>query len=215
MLISNLELANNAARIYAPPPGYYAHLIQVDPDAPYVGVAYRDGYDEVDARGSRTPQDWLRDLRSEASCAVAGYEQFGHLPYGFARGLAKTAEAVHLVLRPGVPVGGSAHSLGGPENLYLMAALFLMGHEIARIGAFECPNPGTPTFTAFMARFDIVTTHNVGDPVPDLPVPVPPLLPWEPVRAPLSFDLGPQPSVVDPFARHGIALVQQFFGGQT
>lgn len=205
---TDIILVDAAAAIYAPQPGDFDHLIQVNPMAPYIGVKHCDGYDLVAARGSVSIDDWWRDLRSEAACAVAGYHQFGFLPYGFARHLADTYAAVKAVLSA-VPLYGSGHSLGAPEVLYLCAAHVLAGGIVGGVALFESPNPGTAMLTASTAQIAIDSYRNIDDPVPDCPFPVKPLLPWEPSRAAKVFDIGPAPTPLHPLARHNIALCQQ------
>ncbi len=207
MMPTEIELVDAAAAIYNPQPGQFDKIIQVDPTAPLIGVSHGDSYDLIVARGSQTAEDWLRDFQSELGVAVRGYEVLGMLPHGFAMHMADTYAAVRAELR-GVPVYASAHSLGCPEIVYQCAAHMLAKGTVAHIALFESPKPGTPVLTAFMALTPINSYWNQGDPVPDAPEPVPIWLPWETVRAPIRFDLGPAPAVEHPFIRHEIAWCQ-------
>ena len=207
---TDLELVDLTAALYAPPAGLFDHVIQIDPLAPYIGVKHCDGYDVAVPRGSITVADWDRDALSEIGRVVKGYEVLGLLPYGFSLHFADSYAALAKVLRPGIPLAIGAHSLGCPQGLYLAAAHILAGGVFSRMALFEPPNPGTAHLVAFFAHADLSPWWNKGDEVPNLPVPIPPFLPWCPVRPARRFDIAPSPDASHSLMpRHSIALCQQ------
>jgi hypothetical protein len=206
---TDLELVDLTAALYAPPVGLFDQIVQIDPMAPYIGVKHCDGYDVAIPRGSKTLDDWDRDAESEIGHVVKGYEVLGLLPYGFSLHFVESYAALAKVLRPGVPLAFGAHSLACPEACYLAAAHVLAKGQLRRMALFEPPNPGTAHLTAFFARDDVSPWWNQGDWVPDAPMPIPPFLPWCPVRPARRFDVAPPAGDKSLLPRHGIALCQQ------
>lgn len=210
---SDATLVDLVVRAYNPQPGDFDHLIQVDAMAAHIAVKHCDGYDVAVPIGSQTADDWARDALSEFRRGAhfwPGFEALGPLPYGFSMHLPQSYAALAAVLRADVPTAWAGHSLGGPEALHLAGAHRLHGGTILRLALFECPNPGTAMLAAFFANDDLDVWRNKGDPIPALPEYVPDIFPWVPVRTtPINFDLGPEPSLEHPLARHAVTLCQQ------
>jgi pimeloyl-ACP methyl ester carboxylesterase len=206
---TDIDLVDATAAIYAPKPGDFDKTIQIDPLAPFVGIRHGDGFDLIAARGSMTPADWIRDSQSVLAVAVRGMELLGMLPWGFARHLADTYAAVKAKLRPSVPAYLAGHSLGAPEVTYLAAEHIISGYQVAHVALFESPKPGTKSLTAIFKDVSVSSYWNDGDPIPDAPLAVPFLLPWEPICVATRFSVGPEPDALHPLARHAIELCQQ------
>lgn len=207
---TDTEIVNWTAALYDPRLGGFDHLIQVSKAAPYIGVKYLDGCDLVVCRGSRTAADWMRDFESEIGRQVAGYPQLGLLPWGFSEHLAETYAATAAVLRFPLSVIWAGHSLGGAECQEMAGAHLLNRGSIARVCAFAPPRPGAPMLFSVLQYADLRLYWNAGDPVPTLPVPLPPFLRWEHMRPFRMLAVPPSPGdIVEPLACHHVALYQR------
>lgn len=199
-------IAGRVAAFYNGPTGF-DHVLQVNPMAPYLGIAYLDNCDLVVCRGSRTADDWLRDAESEAARSVHEYPQLGLIPYGFGAYAPETYEATKPLLR-GLPLIAAGHSLGGPEAIY-QAAIHLLHEGQVIWRAFEPPRGGTPTLTALFAKTDCRSYDNGIDPFPWVPVPVSGLS-WEHQSPMTHIHVEPKGlTMLVPTAWHDITLVAE------
>lgn len=177
------QIAGWVSGLYTGPVGF-DHIVQVDQFAPYVGIkVLPDGTVLIVPRGSKTWQDWFRDLDSERFRVIAGYEAFGEVPAGFGDFAAETFAAISALVDPNAAWIVGCHSLGCPEGVYQALMKLMSGGKVAKIVLCAPPNPGTPALTALLASFQVPVSAywNKGDTVPAFPLPAPVLkLSWEP-----------------------------------
>ena len=129
--------------------------------------------DVIVHRGSVTPHDWYDDLISEG----AEYDpNLGPVPAGFYQGTRAFHEATKNVVRAGSVLTG--HSLGAARAVIHGAFLAAAGNPPIAIIVFGCPRPGTPTMNALFAQTNVRWYRNRTDPVTQVPVPIPAMLPW-------------------------------------
>ena len=214
ILPTDTQLAAWTGDLYAGTTGF-DHVVQVNPAAPFIAIKYLDGLDGLFGRGSKTWLDWIRDGLSEEARAITEYPQLGLIPFGFGMFMPETWAAVKPLLR-GLPIVGAAHSLACPELNYQASAHLIEGGTVAKLALFEPPNAGMAALTALMVPIDIHAYWNGIDPVPKLPFPLTPHLPWEPQREFRRVNIAPlrRETIEDLPGLHGVgyhslALVAQ------
>lgn len=208
MVPTDIDLVDLSAALEQGVTSSFDKSIQVSASAPCIGIAHRDGFDYIIARGSVAGQDYLRDADSEIGVRIEGYPELGLLPKGFSEGLVDTAYAIWQAVKSNVLAFGG-HSLGAPESLYQAYVARLDGYQVARVGQFAPPRQGTTALLATNLGCPITAYINQGDPVPNVPVPIPLLLPWVTIGALRSFSV-PAPSTdTTPWRQHSVLLYQQ------
>jgi pimeloyl-ACP methyl ester carboxylesterase len=201
-VISDTNLVETIAALYAPD----GRFQRVETTAGITwGLSRNYGAQLLVFRGSVTAEDWLRDLESEASRVVAGYPSLGPVPYGFGEGLLDAYKAVNAALAPNVSLYVLGHSLGAARAAAIAGMLVLNNKLVERLVLCGCPKPGMIALKTLLSPVPCVNYRNGRDPVPDLPVPLPPLLEWRAV-APLTLLNVPPPDPSDAMAWHHIAL---------
>lgn len=154
-------------------------------------------------RGSKTPEDWIRDLG-----ALPSYESdIGFVESGFMlgmRGALREWRREYPSVRPWI----TGHSLGG-AHAAIMAAILVSLKGILPQGlvVFGCPRPGFYKLrrTIQAGHFPIRSYRNVGDPVPDVPVPVWKVMPYRQIAKSIVLQAGPAPGDSSPLAAHKMA----------
>lgn len=200
MSFTDLDAADACAEIYAG--GSWDELWDEDRWGICVGLRRFPDWDLVVPRGSLSPLDWWDDVISEAALHDP---DLGPLPYGFARPLAKWFKVAAPVIRPGAVIVG--HSLGAAHAFEIGGKLVKVGKPPAAIVGFGLPRPGTQELWAVLNGVPNRWYDNGGDPVPDKPVPLPPVLPWV-SRAGSPLAVPPAPGDDGMFRCHHIALYQ-------
>jgi Lipase (class 3) len=207
-VISDADLVDTIAALYAPD-GRFQHVATtagID-----WGISRNYGAMLLVFRGSVTPEDWLRDLESEASRIVPGYPSLGHVPYGFGAGLVPAYEAIKTELDVSDNGGHLyilGHSLGAAHAAEIAGMFVLDGVAVERLVLCGCPNPGMVQLETLLCRMPCENYVNGKDPVPDLPVPIKPLLEWR-AAAPLGLIYAEPDNPADPMAWHHISAYQK------
>ena len=199
-MISDSEIAGWISKLYVGP-AEFGHIVQVNSFAPYVGINMLEtGEALVIPRGSITWQDWFRDLDSESARIIAGFEQFGKVPFGFGDFAVETYRAIAAFVPAGVSWIVGAHSLGCPEGVYQALIRLADGGKVSKVVLAAPPNPGTPKLAGLLASYQIPVRQywNKGDLVPTLPVPAPEIeLPWCPATSFRFVKMAPKPDDLD------------------
>lgn len=203
------------AALYAPPDGYFAHIGTTG--GVTWGIRLDSAFRIVVCRGSVTPQDWLRDFESEVATVVNNYPSLGYVPYGFGKGLTETYKSVRFLLQAQwlSPIIICGHSLGAAHAAELAGMFVADNINVARIVLCGCPKPGMIALSALLSKTGIANYCNARDPVPDVPVTIPPILAWCAVSDKIMLNEqatdsswhGLTPEV--PLADHNIALYQK------
>lgn len=154
-------------------------------------------------RGSATPEDWFRDLQ-----AVPSYQfDIGFVEAGFMEGM---RDAVREWCRtfPSASPWITGHSLGGAHAAIMAAVLVsLKGILPQGLVVFGCPRPGFYKLRRVirLGKFPIRSYRNVGDPVPDVPLPVWRIMPYRQIAKPIMLHAGRAAGDGSPLAAHKMA----------
>lgn len=176
MILTDLDAVNFCLQLYASTDGWDLFW----PESQFgLTTALRvvEARDVVVHRGSETPLDWWDDFRSE----LAEHDpDVGDVPAGFYQGLRPFHEATRSIIRPGPLLVG--HSLGAARAVAHGALLAAAGNPPIAVVVFGCPRPGTQKMNALFTQTAVRWYRNGAgldaDPVTDVPVPIPGLLPW-------------------------------------
>lgn len=177
-----------------------------DPAPVFVGnIAYSaekiDGIWLIVPRGSQTAGDWLRDF---SACPV--WTPLGFLHAGFWDGM----QAFHTVVKSIVgasPFVLGGHSLAGAETGIEAGLCALDGMIPVEVVTFASPRPGFPNLRRVIEKAGITKTNYRfrNDPVPLVPFPVDPLMPWCHIEpAWVALDAPTEPHNLDPLRDHSI-----------
>ncbi len=201
--MTDLELAQAAADCYESGASW-EHVWQLDD----VWVATRrngSGERVIAFRGSRTVEDWLRDLT-----AMPTYlKRIGWVHKGFSEGMIDVLNETRSIMAS-EPVWISGHSLGA-ARAWIYAALVLTARNVVKpagVATIGTPRPGFPHLRKLVAKSGIHARAyaNKGDPVCDVPLRIPFIWPYcEPVD-PIEIDVAPDDGADGPLARHHAAL---------
>jgi pimeloyl-ACP methyl ester carboxylesterase len=150
---------------------------------------------------------------------VPGYPSIGHVPYGFGDGLLDAYKAIRAASAIGVQSYFLGHSLGAAHAAELAGMWAADQSAIAQIVLCGCPKPGMVALSTLLASREVLITNlrNGRDPVPDAPVPLPPLLEWRDLTLFTVLNEPPDPNasqssfeqLVPDATWHNIALYQK------
>ena len=172
--MTDLDLADLILQLYATDQGWDLYW----PESEWglcAALRVAGDRDIIIHRGSVTPLDWYDDATSEVSCEPADSD-LGEVPAGFYSGLRAFHAATQRGVRPGAIICG--HSLGAARAVIHGALLAAQGNPPIAIVALGCPRPGTAKMNALFGATAVRWYRNLSDPVPEVPVSVPVLLPW-------------------------------------
>ncbi|MHB8391896.1 MAG: lipase family protein [Acidobacteriaceae bacterium] len=159
-------------------------------------------------RGSDDDIDWLRDLQGwPALDPLVGY-----CHSGFLAGM-QDATAEILKALSGRPYALLGHSLGGSHANIAGGRLAALGTPPSAIICFGCPNPGFAKLSTILRGSGAYITlyRNGPDPVPDVPIYLPPLFDYQkPVPNTMVHGVPDDPD--DVLAYHLIASYQRATG---
>lgn len=142
------------------------------------GYIQDTNYDIFITRGSVNAEDWFRDISSETASALPKYEQLGLIPKGFSLGLIDTKIAMAKYCRDNKMKIFTGHSLGAAHAVELAAMFQSVDRCVAKIMVCGCPRPGTDKLCEILKDVEIHNYRNHNDPVPNVPIPFPLVLPW-------------------------------------
>jgi hypothetical protein len=201
MTISIVQACKLAKSIYAPiDPGVFSMVSELEGIT--VGYAVIDGCRTFTFSGSECKEDWIRDFRAIPVDTGA----LGVVHEGFWIGMLSTFEALKPLLVGDISIQG--HSLGCPHATFLAGLCALNDIPVAQLCLFAPPRPG------YKQLRDIVQAHvpkifafrNGEDPVPEVPIRIPMVAPWEPVADLIELDEQPEGGILDVFGFHSEAL---------
>lgn len=182
------------AALYTPPQGYFSTIQQTG--GIYWGIRQVGNEDRIVCRGSADPLDWWRDLTSETSRIVGGYPSIGHVPLGFGTGLLAAYAAINKARRPWGDLYIEGHSLGAAHAAELAGMYIADGYSPAGIVLCGCPKPGMIQLSTLLKSkaTPFISLRNGPDPVPTVPVALPPLLDWCDAGPITAVNVAPGPS---------------------
>lgn len=166
------------------PPGTWDHVIPVD--GSYTAIKRIDGVDYVMFRGSTTFLDWIEDFED---CAIPFNDPvLGDVHPGAREGVIVVKDKINSLVGTHVVIVG--HSLGA------MHAAIYAGYRVARglpvdaLVMFGEPRPGGAKLSSILAGIKVQSFRNTNDAghdiVTDVARSIPPLLPYQHVRDPLT-----------------------------
>jgi len=154
-----------------------------------VGLRHVGDVDVIAFRGSVDAQDWLRDFQGWPTL----HPLLGYCHSGFLQGMDTVAEELGMAVDAGRSFILTGHSLGAARAL-LVAGLFVAKGRMlpAEVVTFGTPKPGMAKLSGILNHggFPIRHYRNGPDPIAELPLTLPPLLPYQ----------KPQPDIVVSFA---------------
>lgn len=194
------------------PAGTWDHVIPFD--GAYTAIKRIDGIDYVMFRGSTTFKDWIDDFED---CAIPFNDPvLGDVHPGARAGVFPIKDQIRDLVCDKVVIVG--HSLGA------MHAAILAGYRVAEklpvdaLVMFGEPRPGGPQLSKLLADVPVQSFRNADksghDIVTDVARSLPPLLPYQHVRDPLT-DCWRSPDPLDPwlaFRYHHFRLYAEAFG---
>lgn len=167
-MITDAELVQACAASYVLPATLPRGVLD-----PYIRITKAsDGTLLVINRGSKTAPDWLRDFFFEP-IEVSDYPQLGRCHAGFmapAKGILPLLKA-SLQGQRAIYAG---HSLGGAEAVAEAALMACDGQPPLAVVTFGCPRVGMAPFVHFMSQYTVRQWVRGNDPVPDVPITLPP-----------------------------------------
>lgn len=167
-----------------------------------VWMFYRDGV--LAFRGSKTPEDWIRDLD-----ALPDYQSgIGFVQAGFMTGM-RTAFAEWRKAYPDVSPWLTGHSLGGAHAAIMGALLMQESSPSPRaLVTFGSPRPSFYKMRRLLrsGKFPMRGYANAGDPVPALPPHVALVFPYVHAERMIHVQADPDPSDTSPFAAHHVRV---------
>lgn len=170
--MTELELVDLCGLLYSTDEGWD----QLWPESQWglcAALKVAGAHDVVIHRGSITPMDWYDDACSEAG---VGDPDLGLVPGGFYWPLRSWDRAARMAIRPGAIIIG--HSLGAARAVIHAALLMARGDPPLAVIALGCPRAGTAKLQQVLGATPIRWYRNASDPVPEVPLTVPWLLPW-------------------------------------
>jgi hypothetical protein len=209
-MISDTEIAQLLVNLYSGPAGFDFYESGAGDSGICWALKCTPEADVVLLRGSKTLQDWFRDLIALAS--PWHHPVFGPVHPGFSIGMDRACDEIMSHLRELVPVIICGHSLGAGRAAILTALMIERGElPLARV-AFGEPKPGFQQLADYIAKVPGRSYRNGAgvhhDMVTDVPFKIPPELYERPT--PLIDVSEPPASVLaiefDPFAFHHMPL---------
>lgn len=185
-MISDRAFADLCAASYDPASASFAWDERIDVAGVKVFIKRFPDLDAVIFPGTEDVPGWLKDF---FAIPLGGHQTIDHadlgpLHAGFAMGVPESTDAIRKVLRPDVPFGVGAHSLGAPRG-WISIGLMLGERQPARVCMFASPHPGFPRLAQVIndRKLSAISYWNLISPVefdvvPTLAPPIPPLFPW-------------------------------------
>jgi Lipase (class 3) len=201
------------------PQGTWDHLLPID--GAYAAIKRIDGIDYVMLRGSVTPMDWIEDFED---CALPFNDSLlGDVHPGARLGALMVREQINALVGEHVVFVG--HSLGAMHAALLAGYRVATGKPVDALVMFGEPRTGGPRLSEILAKTQVNSFRNAdgGQPlgvplahdlVTDVARCLPPILPYQHVRDPLT-DCWRSPKTLDawgPFAWHHFRLYAEAFG---
>lgn len=194
------------------PPGTFDHVIPVD--GAYLAIKRIDGIDYVLFRGSVTFLDWIEDFED---CALPYPDPaLGDVHPGARAGVAAVRDQVDALVGDHVVMVG--HSLGAMHAAIAAGYRAAVGKAVDALIMFGEPRPGGPALSRVLANTFVQSFRNADmnghDIVTDVARSIPPLLPYQHVKDPLT-DCHCSPDQYDPwlaFRYHRFKLYCRAFG---
>ena len=195
-MISVKTLAGLAAAAYASPPTFHAGDVGAV-------LTQQDGVTVLAVRGTRpgSLSDWLRDLD-----VMPRWDRLlGWCHQGFLDGADGIFSVAHEAMETSPSLVLTGHSMGGAIALLLAARMGVLGlaRRMATV-TFGAPRAGTDELARCLSGYGVILFRNGDDPVPTVPLRMPPELPVPEYRQPAIVRMVGLPSG-DPIADHEIA----------
>lgn len=186
-MLSITQVCDQYAALYctAPIVGVtWDHVIPTD--GAYVAVKRVDGIDYVMFRGSTTLLDWIDDFDD---CALPFNDPvLGDVHPGARLGVLAVRGALDGFVGPHVVCVG--HSLGAMHAAIYAAYRVASGKPVDAVIMFGEPRPGGPNLSAILANTHVESYRNADahghDIVTDVARSLPPMLPYQHVKEPLT-----------------------------
>lgn len=169
----------------------------------WVGVRQLQDVTLVAFRGSSCPLDWLRDFRA----VMTRDPELGDIEEGFGEGL----DSVYKAIDPATtakPVLVTGHSLGAGRGLLFAGRMVAAGIAPAAVVVFGSPRPGAEKLRYILSGTQVRSYHNFGDPVGDVPFPLPEL-PYVHASDRIEICVRPPGGYGNPLAPHAMTLYAQ------
>lgn len=166
------------------PPGTWDHVIPVD--GAYAAIKRVDGTDYVMLRGSVTFLDWLEDFED---CALPYPDPvLGDVHPGARQGVLEVKDQIDALVGEHVVFVG--HSLGAMHAALLAGYRAAVGKPVDALIMFGEPRSGGARLSAILANTMVQSYRNADmnghDIVTDVARNIPPLLPYQHVKDPLT-----------------------------
>ena len=195
-MISVKALAGLAAAAYASPPTFRAGDI-------HAVLTEQAGVTVLAVRGTQPDNlgDWLRDL----DVVPRWHPVLGFCHRGFLDGAEALRPLTRAALQDAPVLVLTGHSMGGAIALLLAALMSARGERLpAATVTFGAPRAGTQALARCLIGCEKALYRNGDDPVPDVPLAMPPELPLPEYQQPAPLRQVGTPSG-DPLSDHAIA----------
>lgn len=197
-MLSITAICDLYAFLYAPiptPPGTWDHLLPVD--GAYAAIKRVDGIDYVMLRGSVTILDWIEDFKD---CALPFNDLvLGAVHPGAREGALQIRDQIDALIGDHVVFVG--HSLGAMHAALLAGYRIATGKPVDALVMFGEPRTGGPMLSKILANTFVQSFRNADkdghDIVTDVARSIPPMLPYQHVKDPLT-DCWRSPDRFDP-----------------
>lgn len=210
--MTDLDYANLCARIYAVDAAtdpFWAHYWNLN--GIVCGHVVIEGVDYFIFRGSDNADDWIRDL----DAIPVWSPDIGFVHAGFYKGIAELHPVLLAVTGAKACFGG--HSLGA-AHACLMTGLFIRRSQligvpcpVQELVTFGQPKPAYANLARLIVKSGIrhVSYRNRNDPVPLVPLTIPPFIDYVHTEDWISMDAAPSPTDLEPLRDHHIQLYIQ------
>jgi triacylglycerol lipase len=201
-MVTDTQLADICAELYNHPGNMTVYFGHTTRDTCVGLKQLPTGETVIVFRGSTTIEDWFRNFQT----AMLNDALLGAVSSGFYVGLPETMALLTPHIGTG-PLYITGHSRGAAEALLFAAMLAIHGVFATGVVVFGSPRPGGARLKAILASVPVRSYANYLDPVTEVPVPVPALLPYEHPTQTIYFDIPPTANDPwGPLARHHLEL---------
>lgn len=194
------------------PDGTWDHVLPVD--GAYTAIKRIEGIDYVMFRGSVTLMDWIEDFKD---CALPFQDPvLGDVHPGARGGVLQVKDQIDGLVGEQVVLVG--HSLGAMHAAIYGGYRVAEGRPLNALVLFGEPRTGAVKLSTILANTHLQSFRNADkdghDIVTDVARSIPPMLPYQHVRDPLT-DVWRSPNPLDPllaFRYHHFSLYAKAFG---
>lgn len=167
-MLTDQDLVGLCAAIYDPTYTGWDHFWSgAEPDGICAGI--KDN--RLVFRGSRTLEDWVRDVIAGVGTAPFAHAQLGQIPLGFWRGMHDFLTKALPLLGDGAAFGG--HSLGAAHAQLAAGVYIAQGGHPGRITVCGSPRPGCEQLRQLLRPYPLTSFKNRYDPVTEVPMTFP------------------------------------------